>query len=88
MLQIIHSDVVGPFRTQAANGAKYFVTFVDDHTRMCEVFFLKQKSGVLEAFQLYQVHVERQTGKKIKFIQSDNGKEYCSEQFLSGYSRH
>lgn len=32
-LQIIHSDIVGPFRTQAANGAKYFVTFVDDYTR-------------------------------------------------------
>lgn len=82
-LQIVHSDVVGPFRTQAANGAKYFVTFVDDHSRWCEVFFLKQKSGVAEAFRLYQAHVERQTGRKIKCLQSDNGKEYCNDELDS-----
>lgn len=81
VLQIVYSDVVGAFKTQAANEAKYFVIFVDDYTRWCEVFFLKQKSGVQEAFRMYQAHVERQTGKKINCIQSDNGKEYCNEQF-------
>lgn len=64
-LDIIHPDVVGPLRTQGFNGAKYFVTFVDDHLRWCEMYFLKQKNGVCEAFELYKSKVERETGRKI-----------------------
>ncbi|XP_071578287.1 uncharacterized protein [Temnothorax nylanderi] len=44
-------------------------------TRWCEVYFLRQKCGVFDAFKLYQRLVEKQTGKKIKSLQSDNGRE-------------
>lgn len=81
MLEIVHSDVVGPFRTESTGRAKYFVIFIDDCTRWCEVYFLRCKSGVLEAFKLYQQLVERQTGKKVECLQSDNGREYCNTQF-------
>lgn len=80
-LKIVHSDVVGPFRKASSGGAKYFVTFIDDSSRWCEVYFLRRKSGVFEAFKLYQKLVEKQTGKKVKCIQSDNGGEYCNEEF-------
>lgn len=80
-LKIVHSDVVGPYRTQAANGARYFVTFIDDCTRWGEVYFLREKSGVLAAFKLYQAMVERMTGKQIKYLQSENGREYCNAKF-------
>lgn len=48
ILKIIHSDVVGPMRAVSSEGARYFVTFIDDGTRWCEVFLLKEKSRVLE----------------------------------------
>lgn len=83
ILELVHTDVMGPFRVQAANGAKFVVTFVDDYSRWTEIFFLKQKSGVLEAFKLYQAQIERQTGKKIKCVQSDNGKEYDNTELNS-----
>lgn len=60
---------------------KYFVTFTDDHSRWCEVRFLRNKSDVLEAFVEYKNYVEKQTGKTIKNLQSDNGKEYCNAKF-------
>lgn len=53
MLETIHSDVVGPFRTESTGRARYFVTYVDDSTRWCEVYFLRQKNGVFDAFKLY-----------------------------------
>lgn len=84
LLQIVHSDVVGPFRCESTNRSKYFVTFIDDCSRWCEIYFLRKKSGVFEAFKLYQALVERQTGCKIKNLQSDNGREYCNNEF-SGY---
>ena len=68
-------------RTQAANGAKWFVTFIDDSSRWCEVYFLKTKAGVLDAFKAYKSYAETQLGKQIKSVQSDNGGEYCNQEF-------
>lgn len=81
VLKIIHSDLVGPFRTRTLGGAKYFVTFIDDSTRWVEVYFLKEKSGVFEAFKLYKQFAENQRDKKVKCLQSDNGGEYFSNAF-------
>lgn len=73
-LKIVHSDVVAPFRTESSGRARYLVTFIDDSTRWCEVYFLRQKCGVFDAFKLYQKLVEKQTGKKIKCLQYDKGR--------------
>jgi len=37
-LQIVYTDVCGPIRT-VSNGAKYFITVIDDCSRWCEVLF-------------------------------------------------
>lgn len=80
-LQIVHSDVVGPFREEGTGRAKYFVTFIDDCTRWCEVYCMRLKSGVYEAFKAYQQMFEKQTGLKIKCLQTDNGREYVNNDF-------
>ena len=41
-LDLIHSDVSGPMPTPYMNGSKYFLTFVDDYSRFCWIYFLKQ----------------------------------------------
>ena len=32
---LIHSDVWGPSRITTRTGKKWFITFIDDHTRLC-----------------------------------------------------
>jgi len=81
VLEIIHSDVWGPARTKSIGGAKFFVTFIDDHSRWCTVKLLKGKNEVLSAFKDFKNFAENQTGKKIKFLQSDNGTEYMNNDF-------
>lgn len=82
VLEIIHSDVFGPVKVPSHNGAKYFVTFTDDYSRYCRVYFLKQKNEVFEHFKEFQHEVERSTGKKIKALQTDNEvSEYCNKEF-------
>ncbi|KMQ90721.1 retrovirus-related pol polyprotein from transposon tnt 1-94 [Lasius niger] len=88
MLKVVHTDVVGPLRVHSANGAKFFVTFIDDCSRWCEVYFLKEKSGVCDAFKHYKSFVERQTGKSIKALQSDNGREYLNSEMNSLLADH
>ncbi|RDY05303.1 hypothetical protein CR513_10875, partial [Mucuna pruriens] len=47
------------------------------HCMKLWVYVLKTKDQVLEKFKQFQALVERQSGKKVKYIRSNNGDEYC-----------
>lgn len=81
LLEIIHTDICGPMRTESKSGYRYFITFIDDLSRWCEVRFLRNKSEAFSAFKQIKSLFETQTGKKIKHLQSDNGREYLSKEF-------
>lgn len=72
-LQLIHTDLCGPQVIPSLNGNRYFIIFIDDYTRMCWIYFMKQKSEVAEVFQKFKKWVENQSGCKIQVIRSDNG---------------
>lgn len=58
ILDVIHTDVYGPFRTRSIGGSKYFVTFIDDKSRMIFVYFMKSKSEVFDKFKVFKAMVE------------------------------
>ncbi|CAL9005789.1 unnamed protein product [Prunus brigantina] len=82
-LELIHSDVCGLTLMQVTTirGNKYFLTFIDDHTRVCWVFFLQHKSSVFSMFKRFKAMVELQFGFQIKKLRSDKGSEYTSTEF-------
>lgn len=80
-LELVHTDVWGPSKVTSRGGANYFVTFIDDATRKLWVYFLKHKSDVFSVFKNWRALVENETGKKLKCLKSDNGGEYCSDEF-------
>jgi hypothetical protein len=49
-LELIHYDLWGPMHVPYANGNKYIMYFINDYTRMCWVYFLKDKSKSFETF--------------------------------------
>lgn len=57
-----------------------FVTFIDEKNRY-KIYFLKYKNEVLNNFKEYRTEVEKFTNHKIKYLQSDNGTEYCNKEF-------
>lgn len=81
VLSVVHTDICGPMETESLAGSKYFLLFVDDYSRMIFVYFVKHKSEALTCFKDFKAKVENQTGKKIKTIRSDNGREYCNKDF-------
>ncbi|KAK9088025.1 hypothetical protein Syun_030419 [Stephania yunnanensis] len=80
-MQLIHTDLAGPQRTPSLNGSKYYIIFIDDHTRMCWIYFLKFKTEVAGIFWKFKQWIETQSGYQIQALRSDNGKEYTSNQF-------
>ena len=82
-LQLIHSDLCGPQATPSLNGSRYFIIFIDDYTRMCWIYFMKQKLEVAKVFLKFKRWIENQSSCKIQVIRSDNGTEYTSQRFNS-----
>ena len=80
-LQLVHSDVCGPMHTHSIGGAKYFVTFIDDYTRCCAVYFMKHKSEVFDKFKEFEATTTNEVGKAIGTLRTDNGGEYLSTEF-------
>jgi transposase InsO family protein len=81
-------DVCGPMTRRSLSGCEYYLTFIDDYSRKTWIYFLKDKSEVFIRFQEFRALVENQLGKRIKVLQSDNGGEYSSRQFVYLCSQH
>ena len=80
-LQRVHSDVCGPMPTESIGKRKYFVTFIDDFSRCCSVYFIRNKSEVFEKFKEFEALVTNDCNQRICVLRSDNGGEYVSEEF-------
>nr|GFB48752.1 retrotransposon protein, putative, Ty1-copia subclass [Tanacetum cinerariifolium] len=81
ILDYVHSDLWGPSQEASLGGARYMLTIIDDYSRRVWPYFLKHKSEAFSAFKEWKVMVETQTGKKVKKLRTDNGMEFCSNDF-------
>ena len=88
ILNYVHSDVWGPTRELSLGGSQYFITFTDDFSRKVQMYNLKQKSEVFAKFKQCKAQVENQTGRKIKYLKSDNGTGYTDSQFQKLYEEY
>lgn len=81
LLEVVHADVCGPMEVKSLGGSRYFLLLQDDCSRMLFVYFLKSKDQVFEMFKLFKAMAENQTNRKVKCLRSDNGGEFCNQNF-------
>ena len=81
ILELIHSDVCGPFKVTSLGGCRYFVSFIDDYSKKLWIYFLTNKHQVLSKFRHFVQLVETTTGQRVKALRTDNGGEYISKDF-------
>lgn len=79
-LDVIVSDLCGPFKTQSINGSKYFMTFVDVCTDFTTVYFLKHKNEATSLIKTYIEFTKTQLARKPKIFRSDGGGEYINKE--------
>ncbi|KAK9714501.1 hypothetical protein RND81_06G099300 [Saponaria officinalis] len=76
VLELIHTDICGPFPTASWNGQRYFISFIDDYSRFGYLYLIHEKSESLDMFKAFKAEVELQLNKRIKVVRSDRGGEY------------
>ncbi|CAL8118428.1 unnamed protein product [Prunus armeniaca] len=79
---LVHSYVWGPARV-TSNGFRWFVTFIDDCTRLTWVFLLKNKHNVASILLEFCTMVSTQFHAQVKVFQTDNGGEYVNNTLAS-----
>jgi hypothetical protein len=79
-LDLIHSDLMGPFLHPSINKVTFFLIFVDDFSCFTLIYFLRQKSEVFQHLKDFKALVETQSGNEIKVLQTDNGGEYVNHE--------
>ncbi|UYV67852.1 hypothetical protein LAZ67_5002251 [Cordylochernes scorpioides] len=76
---LIHVDVCGPMQEVSKGGMRYFVCFKDDFTKYRSVYFLKEKSQVIEKLEQFLLETKT-TGHIVKEILTDGGKEFVNKE--------
>jgi hypothetical protein len=82
VLQLIHSDLVGPMPVQFIGQLRYFVVFTNDYTRKSWVYFMSAKGQTFQIFQTIKSKVEKETRTHIKCLRTDKGGEFLSHEFI------
>lgn len=87
---LIHADVSrhASIPTLSGKKKKWFISFIDECTRVTWLFLMKDKSKVFSLFFKFYHMVQTQFGKPIKRLRSDNGREYANQDisiFLRKY---
>ncbi|KAK8938543.1 hypothetical protein KSP39_PZI011604 [Platanthera zijinensis] len=70
-LELVHSDIAGPFETTSIGGSRYYITFTDDFSRKCWVYFLREKAEALEKFKEFRAMAEKESGQPLKVLRTD-----------------
>ena len=76
ILELVHSDSVGPIQTKSLQGSYYTATFIDDYSSHAVIYFLKTKDQFLDAFKKYINWATKQSPNKLCILWSDRGGEY------------
>ncbi|GJX09954.1 retrovirus-related pol polyprotein from transposon TNT 1-94 [Tanacetum coccineum] len=89
---VLGNKGLGPSRVESMSGCRYFLSIVDDYSRRVWVHFLRHKNEVSDKFKSGTV-VKNQIGRKLKKLRTDNGLDFCNQEFNnlckeSGIARH
>ena len=73
---MIHNDIWGLSRTKNISRSRWFVTFIDDHTRLTWIFLMIDKFEVDQIFINFHKMIQNKFQAQIQILKTDNGREY------------
>jgi hypothetical protein len=65
-LDLIHTDICGPFPTASWNGQRYFIMFIDDYSRYGYLYLIHEKSQSLTYLKLSKLKLNFNLERKLR----------------------
>lgn len=82
---LLHIDIWGPYIHKTYNGCAYFLTVVDDYTRITWVYLMKNKNDCVACLNQLFNSIPTQFNKCVKIVRTDNAKELCEGKIAEIY---
>ncbi|CAI5988710.1 unnamed protein product [Closterium sp. NIES-64] len=83
-LELVHMDLVGPLPVQGHKGERYFLTIVDDWSRLIWAYPLKKKDHAASTIRDdWLPFVEKQAECVVKRIRTDRGGEFLGAEMTA-----
>lgn len=86
-LDYVHSDLWGPTRTQSKDGAKFFISNIDDYSKRVWLYPLRNKGQAFNKFVEGKCIVENQARSRLKKLRIYNGLEFYLNNFNNYYTK-
>ena len=85
---VAHSDVRGLAKISSLNGSHWFVSFIDDYSRMTWVCLMKTKDEVSSLFQKFHKMIAIQYRSQLQVLRTNNGGEFVNQDVKPFLSLH
>lgn len=82
VLELLHTDLC-EIRPTSIEGHNYFMVVSDDYSRMIFAFLFERKCEAAKPLEDFIIFAQKQTGKPVKAIRSDNGREYVNSHLTN-----
>jgi hypothetical protein len=77
-----------PYVCSLCKWKQIFHDFIDDYTKMCWLYLLKDKSLAFETFKNFHVWIQNEAQSHIGSLCTDNEKGYTSNEFEMYLHQH
>jgi transposase InsO family protein len=85
-LELVHGDFCVPVKSATPSGRRYFLLLVDNATRYMWVALPVTKSEATSAIRRIQAAADKECGRKLKVLRTDNGGEFTAAEFTAYYA--
>ncbi|KAG4036879.1 hypothetical protein PC123_g27552 [Phytophthora cactorum] len=83
--ELLHFDICGPMEENSLGGSKYLLLIVDEASGCMKGFCLRAKSESKACIKTYIMRVQKQFGKKVKFVRHDRAREFATNSLKAFY---
>ena len=88
-LQLVHTDICGPMKSQSFGHARWFVIFLDDYSNYFQLYPLTRPGQMAESFKKFHQHIMKHLPQyPLLKLRSDNGPEYHNTEFEGYLAEH
>lgn len=82
LFSLVHIDISGAYKVPSRGNHRYFLTLVDDYSRMTWVHLLRHKSDAYDVINNFVFMANTKFEKQVKIIRSDNALEFDDHQYI------
>lgn len=83
--ELLYVDTWGPYSHKTHNGCNFFLTIMDDYTKVTWIYLIKNKNNYVSILDQFFNYIHTQFHTNVKYVPTDNAQELYAGNMLNLY---